>query len=190
MKKTLLTIMIGLLCCGAVGAQSHMKFKGIVMDGTLRSFTQKLEQQGLKYIGTQDNVAMLEGEFAATKGCTIVVSRFSDRDQVNVVGVIFPEAETWNSLTTTYYNLKEMLTEKYGRPESIERFTEREPTSEFLKFHAVLDDQCQYLTEFTIDNGKIQLTLIKSDYDKACVALRYIDNANAQETRKKIMDDL
>ncbi len=68
--------------------------------------------------------------------------------------------------------------------------TDREPSSDFLKFHAVLNDECQYISEFNVDHGKIQLTLVKSDYDKASVVLRYIDNANAQETRKKVMDDL
>lgn len=189
MKKILLAMVFCLVAFSAT-AQSHMKFKGIPMEGTLRSFVSKLEQQGLKYIGTKDNVAMLEGEFAATKGCTIIVTCFEGRDVVNIVGVIFPEAETWNSLTKTYFNLKELLTEKYGRPESIERFTDREPSSDFLKFHAVLNDECQYISEFNVDHGKIQLTLVKSDYDKASVVLRYIDNANAQETRKKVMDDL
>lgn len=39
-------------------------------------------------------------------------------------------------------------------------------------------------------NGKIQLTMAKQDYGSAAVILRYIDKANADETRKKVMDDL
>ena len=41
-----------------------------------------------------------------------------------------------------------------------------------------------------VENGKIQLTMEKHDYNSASVMLRYIDKANADETRKKVMDDL
>ena len=179
-------------CVVAVGfAQTnHMKFKGIPMEGTLNSFVQKLKDKGYSYLGQQDGMALLKGEFAATKGCTIGVARFADRDQVNLVAVIFPEEETWNSITRSYYNLKDMLTVKYGNPESVEEFTDRESSSDFLKFHALLKDECNYISEFSCENGRIQLTMKKQDYNTAAVILRYIDNANADETRKKIMDDL
>ena len=44
--------------------------------------------------------------------------------------------------------------------------------------------------DFYVENGKIQLTMEKHDYNSASVMLRYIDKANADETRKKVMDDL
>ncbi len=90
----------------------------------------------------------------------------------------------------SYYTLKEMLTEKYGTPECIEEFSDREPSSDFLKFHAILNDECHYISEFSCENGKIQLTMSKQDYNSASVILKYIDKANADETRKKVMDDL
>ena len=89
-----------------------------------------------------------------------------------------------------YYTLKDMLTEKYGTPECVEQFSDREPSSDFLKFHAILNDECHYVSEFSCENGKIQLTMSKQDYNSAAVILRYIDKVNADETRKKVMDDL
>ena len=86
--------------------------------------------------------------------------------------------------------LSEMLTEKYGSPECVEQFSDREPSSDFLKFHAILNDECHYVSEFSCENGKIQLTMSKQDYNSAAVILRYIDKVNADETRKKVMDDL
>jgi len=83
-----------------------------------------------------------------------------------------------------------MLTEKYGNPESIEEFSDREPSDDFLKFHALLRDECNFISEFACEGGKIQLTMKKQDYNSAAVILRYIDKANADETRKKVMDDL
>ncbi len=189
MKQIVLSLLLA-VCTVCSGQTTHMKFKGIPMEGTLNSFVQKLKEKGYTYLGQEDGMALLKGEFAATKGCTVGVARFADRDQVNLVAVIFPEEETWNSITRSYYNLKDMLTEKYGNPESIEQFSDREPSDDFLKFHALLRDECTYISEFACEGGKIQLTMKKQNYNTAAVILRYIDKANADETRKKIMDDL
>lgn len=190
MKHLFFTVLFSVLVSVCSAQTNHMKFKGILMEGTLNSFVQKLKDKGFTYIGTQDGMAILKGEFAATKGCTIGVARFEDRDQVNLVAVIFPEKDSWTGITQSYYGLKEMLTEKYGEPESVETFSDREPSSDFLKFHALLVDECHYISEFIVENGKIQLTMAKQDYKYAAVILRYIDKANADETRKKVMDDL
>ena len=168
MKQLFLSLLLAV--CTVCNAQTnHMKFKGIPIEGTLNSFVQKLKDKGYTFIGQQDGMAILKGEFAATKGCTIGVARFSDRDQVNLVAVIFPEEETWSGITKSYYTLKDMLTEKYGSPECVEQFSDREPSSDFLKFHAILNDECHYVSEFSCENGKIQLTMSKQDYNSAAV---------------------
>lgn len=189
MKQFFISLLLA-LCTVCMAQTNHMKFKGIPIDGTLNSFVQKLKEKGYTFLGQQDGVVLLKGTFAATKGCTIVVSRFSDRDQVNLVGVLFPKQESWSEITKYYYNLKDMLTEKYGTPECIEQFSDRERHSDYSRFHALLDDECHYLSEFLCENGKIQLTMKKNDYKTANVILRYIDKANADETHKKVMDDL
>lgn len=190
MKHILLTAFFCFTFSICAAQTNHMKFKGIPMEGTLNSFVQKLKDKGFTYIGAQDGMAILKGEFAATKGCTIGVARFEDRDQVNLVAVIFPEEDSWTDITQSYFGLKEMLTEKYGEPESVETFSDHEPSSDLLKFYALLRDECHYISDFNVENGKIQLTMAKQDYDSAAVILRYIDKANADETHKKVMDDL
>lgn len=189
MKKLIIMLLLA-VCTNCMAQSNHMKFKGIPIEGTLNSFVQKLKDKGYTYIGQEDGTAILKGEFATTKGCTIGVVRFSDRDQVRLVAVIFPDEETWNGITNRYYFLKEMLTEKYGQPDCVEKFTDREPLSDYLRFHALLKDECEYLSEFSCENGRIQLTMKNTDYNAAAVFLRYIDNENADETRKKMMDDL
>lgn len=189
MRKLFISLLLAVsMVC--MSQTTHMKFKGIPMEGTLNSFVQKLKDKGFTYLGQQDGTALLKGEFAATKGCTVGVTRFSDRDQVNLVAVIFPEEETWSSIASSYYSLKEMLTEKYGTPESTEEFSGFEPNNDSSKFYYLLHDNCNFISEFTCEGGKIQLTMKKHDYNSASVVLRYIDRVNADETRKKVMDDL
>ena len=188
--KRLLLFMLLSVCMLCSAQTNHMKFKGIPMEGTLNSFVQKLKQKGYTSLGQENGVALLKGEFATVKECTIGVSRFSDRDQVNMVGVFFPEDENWNEITSRYYSLKEMLTQKYGEPKCVEEFSNHEPSTDFLRFHAILDGECNYVSEFSCTDGRIQLTMMKASYKSASVLLRYIDKENSEESRKKMMDDL
>ena len=190
MKQFIIALFLLISSSVCIAQTEHMKFKGIPIDGPLNSFVQKLKDKGFSYIGTRDGIALLEGEFATKKGCSIGVSRFSDRDQVCMVIVLFPEEETWSSITQTYYSLKGLLTEKYGTPETTEYFSNHEPSSDALKFHYLLKDECHYLSEFACENGNIQLSMTKQSYNTASVILRYIDKANADETRQRIIDDL
>lgn len=174
----------------AFSQSKHMTFKGIPMEGTLNSFVQKLKAKGYVYKSTTDGVAFMEGEFAATKGCTILVNRFSDKDQVNLVAVIFPEEKTWNAIISEYNTIGELLTEKYGVPETEERFHQREPGDPELKFYALLKDECTFMKQYNVENGRIVLTMAKMGFQSASVILRYLDDANVDQIRQKMLEDL
>ena len=65
MKQLILSLLLAV--CTVCNAQTnHMKFKGIPIEGTLDSFVQKLKSKGFTYLGQQDGMALLKGEFAAT----------------------------------------------------------------------------------------------------------------------------
>ena len=61
---------------------THLKFKGIPLTGSLTSFVEKLKSKGMTYIGQKDGVALLKGEFAAYKDCTVGVVTFEGTSQV------------------------------------------------------------------------------------------------------------
>lgn len=46
------------------------------------------------------------------------------------------------------------------------------------------------MATFTCEGGRIELTMKKADDDTASACLRYVDQVNANEARKKAMDDL
>lgn len=186
-----LFLLILLAFCVVCSAQTnHMKFMGIPIEGTLNSFVQKLKNKGYIFITQQNGSVALKGEFAGYKDCIIVVKRFSDRDQVQYAGVCFPQEETWTGITNYYYTLKDRLSKKYGEPECIEEFSDRDPSSDYLKFHAILNDECHYISDFPCENGMIRLTICKRDSNSASVFLVYIDKTNAIEFQQKVMDDL
>ncbi|MCS2563584.1 hypothetical protein NXY46_21465 [Bacteroides ovatus] len=57
-----------------------MTFKGVPINGTLNEFVSKLKQKGLAHIGTEEGIAMLKGDFAAYKNCTIAAVSLKQKE--------------------------------------------------------------------------------------------------------------
>lgn len=170
----------------------HMTFKGVPIDGTLNEYVSKMKQSGFTLIGTEDGVAMLKGDFAAYKDCIIGVATLKGKDLVSKIIVIFPNRETWATLASNYFNLKELLTEKYGEPsEVVEKFdTYSEPDDDNSKMHAVRMNNCKYHTTFELENGSIQLSIGNDSFSSSFVMLSYYDKINSEKVRQKAIDDL
>ena len=90
----------------------HLKFKGVPIDGTLKEFVSKMKKVGFTHINTEDGIALLKGDFAAYKDCSLGVSTLKNKDIVSEILVVFPEHDTWSSLSGNYFYLKELLTEE------------------------------------------------------------------------------
>lgn len=189
MKQLLISLLLAV--CTLCSAQTeHMKFMGIPIDGPLENFVLKLKNKGFKHKSTEDGIALMLGEFAATRDCELYILRFSDRNKVHRVCVKFPSEYDWESLSGKYYDLKKNLTVKYGEPKSTEQFKDSVPTSDESKFNMVLREECNYVSWFTNDIGKIQLAMRKDNWRSGCIILYYLDKANEEEYQKKMMDDL
>lgn len=168
----------------------HLAFKGVPIDGTLDEYVSKMKQKGFTYIKTQDDIAMLNGDFASYKNCIVGVATIKGKDLVSKITVIFPVQESWSLLSSNYFNLKELLTEKYGQPsESVEKFSTYEPKDDGSKMTQVHLDACKYITTYETEKGSIQL-LIKGDLSSAYVVLSYFDKINSDIIRANAKDDL
>lgn len=192
MKKILL-VAVALLLSVSLNAQNteeHLKFKGIPIDGTLSEFTQKMKQNGFSYKGMEDGMALFEGEFAATKGCTIIAVAKSN-NVVHKVAVAFPDCDTWSCLFNKYESLKDMLTQKYGEPAlSVERFDNRYIRDDGDRFYNVRMDRCKYATSWITEEGVIDLDITHSGYFSCFVRLIYIDGPNTDKVINQAIDDL
>lgn len=112
MKRNLFLLLFAIVTLStfAQTTSEHLTFKGVPIDGTLTEFVSKLKQKGLTHIGTEDGTAILKGDFAAYKNCTVAAIALKQKNLVAKVGVMFPSLETWSSLSNNYFSLKEMLT--------------------------------------------------------------------------------
>lgn len=168
-----------------------MTFKGVPIDGTLQAYTQLMKQKGFTHLSTQEGVALLKGDFAAYKDCIIGVTTLKQRDLVSKITVIFPDCDTWSSLASNYFSLKDMLTEKYGEPvDCMEIFQSDQPDDDNLKMHKVKFDNCKYYTIYKTENGNIELSISHNGVISCYVTLRYFDRINSNVIRQEAMNDL
>lgn len=190
MKKLILIMMV-LVGLTATAQTSHLTFKGIPIDGSLNTFVGKLKQKGFTHMGSEQGVALLKGEFASYKGCTVFVSQH-ESGIVNRVAVVFPEKDTWSGLYGNYSSLKEMLTQKYGEPqEVVEEFQGySKPRNDGDRMYEVQFDRCKYYCDFIADNGIIELRIAHDGVLSCFVTLLYIDSENENKVQSSAIDDL
>lgn len=186
-------IIICIIIAFSTFAQQHLSFKGVPINGTLKEYTDAMVKAGFHYELTQDGIALLTGDFAGYKGCTIGVSTLKNCDVVSQIAVIFPNKETWSAVLNDYENLKSMLTQKYGHPsDSKEEFTDYiGKYDNYFVMEAIKGDKYVWYTTFSTELGDIELSIIEgTKYHTAAIRLSYYDKANSEKVRSAAMDDL
>ncbi|WP_264524027.1 hypothetical protein [Flavobacterium sp. N502536] len=173
-------------------SSEHLVFKGVSLDGTLNEYVLKMEQYGFKNLGTENGTAVLSGEFAGYKDCIVGVSTLKQKDLVYKIAVIFPEKDVWSSLSGNYFDLKEMLTEKYGTPgEVVEKFdSSSQPHDDSARMYKVKFDNCKYFSIWKTGKGEIQLSIQHEGMTRCYVLLSYSDKINSSIIKTKAKGDL
>lgn len=170
----------------------HLSFKGVPIGGTLNEYVSKMEQNGFTHLGTEDGMAILNGDFAGYKNCHVVVSTIKQKDLVYKIGVLFPDQDTWSRLSTNYFGLKQMLTEKYGEPfDVVEKFDGySQPNDDNERMYEVKFDRCKYYSIWQTEKGEIQLSIDHTSVTSCFVKLAYFDKINGAIINAKAKDDL
>ncbi|MFN0291203.1 hypothetical protein [Pedobacter helvus] len=188
---TTLFLLITVMSFAQNEKNEHLSFKGVPIDGNLGEYVLKMKQNGFAHLGTENETASLKGDFAGYKDCMIEVSTLKQKDLVHKISVLFPNRDTWSTLFDNYSSLKEMLTEKYGKPfDILEKFDGGyQPEEDRMKLSRVWSDNCKYKSVWQTDKGDIQLS-IEHKSTRCFVRLAYIDKANGNVIREKAKDDL
>jgi hypothetical protein len=191
MKKLILTLML-LAGLTATAQTGHMTFKGIPIDGSLNTVVNKLKQKGFTMMHSKNGTAMLQGDFASFKNCTVGVFEH-ESGIVNRIAVMFPDKDTWTLLYSDYVKLKNLLTEKYGEPTSVEEEfpnQSRYNLDDSDKMHEVRMDRCHYICDWMTENGAIELRIEHNIMVGCFVILVYIDAENESKVHSSAIDDL
>lgn len=171
----------------------HLRFKNVPIDGPLDKFVARMQRSGFRVEKKKAGRALLSGDFADFKKCSVYVETLADKDLVSQITVYFPDHDQWQALYEDYAHLKELLTAKYGKPSScVEKFQSAyglESKDDQMKMLAVNDGKCKYVTRFATDKGEIVLS-IEHEEDEAFAVLSYKDNINGNIIKKHAIDDL
>jgi hypothetical protein len=191
MKRFIISL-LAILSALTSYAQEHMTFKGVPIDGTLDAYVANMKKAGFTYLGTQDGVAMLQGDFAGYRNCTIGVVTLKSIDVVNKIVVIFDGHDTWSNLYGNYSSLKDMLTTKYGKHNlCTEKFDgTSNPSDDSDRMHALNMERCKYFTVWETEKGSIELEIRKENWGTGRVTLSYWDKANTTSVQEKALEDL
>lgn len=196
MKKLILlsALIFSIIVTFAQSNSEHLTFKGVPIDGTLKEYVVKMEKAGFSRgpfdFRERDDIAVLYGDFAGFKGCTVKVQTLKGVDIVSTIDVEFPRCAGWSSLERNYELLKSMLTQKYGEPkEIVEQFQGySSPKTNSDKLARLRNDECTWFTTYETSKGRIQLSLRSDIYD--FVLLKYYDKINTDTVRAQAMNDL
>ena len=191
MKKLLISLFV-ILYTTIGQAQEHLTFKGVPIDGTLDTYVANMKKAGFTFIGEDDGIAMLRGDFEGYRNCTIGVVTLKSIDIVNRISVLFDSHQDWNNIYVNYSSLKEMLTTKYGKyADCVEKFEGySQPRDDYGKMHELTMDRCKFYTIWKTDKGNIELEIIKGNLGGGMVRLSYWDKINTMSVQEKAMDDL
>ena len=195
MNKILTSLVFAFIAiCSFAQIQSsdHLLFKGVPIDGTLNEYVSKMKQNGFTLTDTENGIAMLMGDFAAYKNCIVGVATLKQKDLVSKITVIFPESDTWSLLSFNYFSLKEMLTQKYGKPsECVEKFQSNYgQDDDNFKMQQIKMSRCKYFTTFESEKGTIHLSIGVSSNMACSVILAYYDKINSDIINAKALEDL
>lgn len=189
MKKIVVSLLFILLTISVYGQDTHLKFKGVPIDGSLTEFVNKMKAAGFTHLGTENGMAALQGDFAGYKNCTVAVFTVKPLNIVSMIGVIFQSKDNWADLESDYDFFKEMLTEKYGAPAVVVEEFDRSPQDNNDKFYELQMNRCTWASGFQTELGEIELSIEYQDF-QAHVVLRYRDKINTEKVRKQALEDL
>lgn len=165
---------------------SHLTFKGVEIDGSLKDFSSKLIEQGYVISESDDECVVFKGSFGGDDDCMIGVYTTPNTKKVYTVIVALSITNSWTSLKSDYNEYKTMLTAKYGKPDkSIERFKDPYYEGDGYELQAFRLDKATYLTHYNASNGTI-LVHIGHFLGGARVCLSYTDNINGQLNKREI----
>lgn len=197
---------------GILDRYTHLLFKNVPIDGSLKSYVAQMENQGFRKYTDYDDITYnhetsevqeytyetepqieayneyqvkMIGDVADFKRCTLYVETLTNKDLVYKILVEF-EQKGWEEQKENYTHLKQLLTKKYGTPASC---TEK-ITSEYLDNSCIEDSfksgLSTYKTLFKTKKGDIKL-FINSNYK---LTLEYLDKKNSKLITDYASDEL
>ena len=188
MKKSLLALIVMFFAITCM-ADEHLKFKGIPIEGSMKSFCQKLETKGFSKAVSDANSTIFRGDFAGSNATIGVVSD-DDGENVSSVIVMFDGSDEWKVLLNTYNYYKDLYTRKYGDPTEVIEDNPARSDSNTALMAEVNNRTVVWGCLWELPAGEIDINIEKADFYTGWVVIRYRDFQNEEAKIQKYLEDI
>ena len=113
MKKIVL-LLATLSVCLLSGAQEHLKFKNIPLDGPRKDFVDKLLKNEFNLVEVTDAGTAVRGRLAKKRVSAFIMA--NSEDKVCRIAAFFDSHDNWSALKMDFYTILRSLDFKYGEP--------------------------------------------------------------------------
>lgn len=191
MKKILFLLISFIIVLPSFAQDSlHLEFKGIPLDGKLSDFVLQLSKEGFTFKEyARDYIAVMEGFFAGDYA-TIYIFATPKSKTVWKATVNYNEKESWSSLKSDYFNMKDIFTKKYGEPKHFEFFSEPYYEGDGYELQALRKEKCHYISFYQLPLGMAVVEISQFCH----LQIGYEDNINCElkkkEEESEILEDI
>lgn len=186
LRKSILVVLLATAMLSY--AQGHLKFKGVEINGNLKTFVANLEKKGCESGENILGVFMIKADFAGAE--MFVFPQVTSQSQTVyavVAGTSMYKEKV--SMLAQYNELKDLLTSKYGEGK------ETTIADGYYKneINRLERGNARNTILFETVNGKIYLYIHESAYqslEAGSVNIQYIDSANEQLRLQEASNDI
>jgi len=148
-----------------------------------RRFRKKMKERGFEVDGEESGGVILKGEIGEESVKMFAMS--TKEGIVHTAGYVFPKSDTWYSLKSKFNLVKDMLTEKYGKPQKSDNtFSRPYYEGDGYEMSAVSNNKCHYNAKWTNQNI---LMLISSD---KTIIVFYENKMNSEKKEQEKKNNL
>lgn len=183
MKKILLSIALALVTTFALAQNTHFKFMGIELDGSITDFQSKLYAKGFKNTelpyDKKNGACIYDGTFMGEAASVVVFYNERSKQVYSAKSVIQKYGKT--HIQNLFNDIEAKLDIKYGAENRETESVQDEYLHEFKK------------TSFDLENGYIILSVSSlgySDTGRFFLHIEYGDKQNSLKNTQDEMDDL
>ena len=193
---------------------THLIFNNVPINGSLKNYVAQMEKKNFRIYVKEDmfdlegdeetkeqkekreqkakleaykeGKAMMVGDFADFKKCSLYVETLANKDLVYKIQVQFQYVSEWEKKKENYFHLKQLLTKKYGAPTSCTEKLKPEKMENYEIRDSFHKEKSKYETIYKTDKGDITL-YINKDYN---LILEYLDKKNSELITEHALEEL
>lgn len=179
MKKIIL-LLTALSVFLLAGAQEHLRFKNIPIDGPKKAFIEELQKSEFHLMEDSPVGASLRGRFTGKNASAFVMT--TSEGTVCRVAVNFDAPEEWLVLRLDFYSLLRSLSFKYGKPaESVQEFQFPYSDGDGKELEALEKGRAHWYARYEMEEGTIHLFIANNPMSqRPSINIFYEDGINCR----------